>query len=230
MVLILPFQLAYEPFVYANINTEGIKSAISSLMTYFILSFSFLAFGIVFVFRDMFAVIAPPEYYPAYSIVFLFLPALASTGVYYIAESVLNIENKTQIVGTVVTIFTILQVILNYFMIKAWGIPGAIVTLYIIRFGTVLVLLTAGMKFYPIPIEWKRLSISGMILAIFLGSVYFLQKANNFLFYSLIPCIAAVVLIYIYFGNFCSNKEKIVIKDFIQKMLSRFTKSVPSTS
>jgi O-antigen/teichoic acid export membrane protein len=230
MVLILPFQLAYEPFVYANINTEGIKSAIARLMIYFILFFSFVAFGIVFIFRDMLAVIAPPEYYPAYSIVFLFLPTSAAIGIYYIAESILNIENKTQIVGTVVTIFTILQVILNYFLIKVWGIYGAIGTLYIIRFGLVLVLLTAGMKFYPIPIEWKRLSISGMVLAIFLCSVYFLQKANDLLFYSLIPGIAAVVLIYIYFGNFCTYNEKRYIKDFVHNLRSKLTKSAPSVS
>jgi O-antigen/teichoic acid export membrane protein len=214
--------------VYANIKTEGIKSAISSLLTYFMLAFSFLAFGIVFVFRDMFAVIAPPEYYPAYSIVFLFLPVLASTGVYYIAESILNIKNKTQTVGTVVTIFTILQLILNYFFIKAWGISGAILTLYIIRIGTVLILFLAGMNFYPIPIEWKRLSISGMLLAIFLSSAFFLQKANSFIFYSLLPGIAIVVIIYIYFGDFCSYREKVILKDFIHKILSKLTKSVPS--
>jgi O-antigen/teichoic acid export membrane protein len=230
MVLILPFQLAYEPFVYANNNTEGIKTTISNILTYFMLAFAFMAFAIVFVFRDMFPLIAPPEYYPAYSIVFLFLPVLAASGVYYIAESLLNIRNKTKIVGTVVTSFTGLQLILNFFMIKAWGISGAIISLYIIRIGTVLVLFIAGLNFFPISIDWKRLSISGLLMALFLCSVFFLQKANNIIFYSLIPGIAVAVLIYIYFGNFCSDKERAIIRDFIQTMRSKVTRSAPGIS
>jgi O-antigen/teichoic acid export membrane protein len=230
MVLILPFQLAYEPFVYANNKAEGIKTTISNILTYFMLCFSFMAFGIVFIFRDMFPLIAPPEYYPAYSLVFVFLPVLAATGVYYIAESLLNIQNKTKIVGTVVTSFTVLHLILNFFLIKGWGISGAIISVYIIRIGTVLVLFVAGLNFFPIPIEWKRLSISGLLMALFLCAVFFLQKTNNFIFYSFIPAIAAAVLLYIYFGNFCSDREKAIIKDFFHAMRSRVTRSAPGIS
>jgi O-antigen/teichoic acid export membrane protein len=230
MVLILPFQLAYEPFVYANNKTDGIKTAISNILTYFMLAFAFMSLSIVFIFKDMFPLIAPSEYQPAYSIVFLFLPVLAASGVYYIAESLLNIRNKTKIVGSVVTSFTVLQLVLNFLMIKAWGISGAIIALYIVRIGTVLVLFIAGLNFFPIPIEWRRLSISGLLLALFLGAVFFLQKANNFIFYSLIPGIAFAVLIYIYFGNFCSEKEKAKIKDFFHAMRSRVNRSAPGLS
>jgi O-antigen/teichoic acid export membrane protein len=162
--------------------------------------------------------------------VFLFLPVFAATGVYYIAESLLNIRNKTKIVGMVVTLFTVLHLILNFFLVKALGISGAIIALYITRIGTVLVLLIAGLNFFPIPIEWKRLSISGLLMVLFLSSVFFLQQTNNFIFYSLIPGIAIVVLIYIYFGNFCSVKEKTFIKDFIQAVRSKVTRSVPGIS
>jgi O-antigen/teichoic acid export membrane protein len=225
MILILPFQLAYEPFVYANNKTEGIKTVISSILTYLMLCFSFLAFAIVFIFKDVVPLIAPPEYYPAYSLVFLFLPVFAANGVYYIAESLLNIKNKTKIVGTVVASFTVLHLILNFFLIKAWGIYGAIISLYITRIGMVLVLFIAGFNFFPIPVEWKRLSISGLLMALFLCSVYFLQKTNDFIFYSCIPAFAVVVLIYIYFGNFCNEREKAIIKDFFHAMRSRFTRS-----
>lgn len=227
MILILPFQLAYEPFVYANNKAEGIKTTISSILTYFMLCFSFLAFAIVFIFKDVIPLIAPPEYYPAYSLVFLFLPVFAASGVYYIAESLLNIQNKTKIVGTVATSFTVLHLILNFFLIKAWGIYGAVIALYIIRIGNVLVLFITGLNFFPIPIEWKRLSISGFLMVLFLIAVYFLQKTNNFIFYSFPPALAVLVLVYIYFGNFCSHREKAVIKDFVQSLRSRITRSAP---
>ena len=230
MVLILPFQLAYEPFVYANTQTESIKTKISNILTYFTIVFSFLAFLIVFVFRDMFPLIAPPQYYPAYSIVFLLLPVFASTGIYYIAESLLNIRNKTRIVGVVVSLFTAFHIILNFFLIKIWGIYGAICSSYIIHIGTVLVLMITGIKYFPISIEWKRISISGLLLAFLLSSVFFLQKANNYIFYSLGLGIIIIVVIYIYFGNFFSDREKALIKDLIQAMRLKVTRSVPDIS
>jgi O-antigen/teichoic acid export membrane protein len=230
MILVLPFQLAYEPFVYANNKTEGIKTAISSILTYFMLCFSFLSLAIVFIFKDLVPLIAPPEYYPAYSLVFLFLPVLGTTGVYYIAESLLNIKNKTKIVGTVTSSFTLLHFVLNFFLIKALGIYGAIISLYINRIGIVLVLLIVGINFFPISIEWKRLSISGLLMVLFLCAVFFLQKTNNFIFYSLIPVIAVAVLLYIYFGNFCSDREKATIKDFFLALRSRINRSAPGVS
>ena len=95
MVLILPFHLAYGPFVYANIKTPGIQDTISKVLTYLMLCFAFVALGIAYVTRDLLGIIAPIEYFAAYQFTFLMLPILAFRGIYYIGESLLYISNKT---------------------------------------------------------------------------------------------------------------------------------------
>src|SRR5207237_452797 len=126
MVLILPFVMAYEPFVYSRIGDSRLWSAISRLLTYLMIAFVFVACGIVFAARGLLSLIAPPAYSPAYLVIFLILPAIAFRGVYYIGESLLFIEKKTHLVGGVVTTFTVAGVALNYVLIWRWGMYGAI--------------------------------------------------------------------------------------------------------
>ena len=221
IVLILPFQLAYEPFVYANIKTPGIQTAIANMLTYLMLCFAFIAFGIVFLFRDLLGVIAPPEYYPAYSVIFLILPAMAFRGVYYVGESLLNINKQTQFVGTTVAVTTVISVILNYILIQLWGMYGAIVVFNFMLISTALVLMIRGTKCFPIPIEWRRLGTVAIFLASFLLLVFSLREANHYAYYSITLVVACGSLAFFYFGSFCDTRERMAIGSLVQGIQSK---------
>jgi O-antigen/teichoic acid export membrane protein len=218
IALIIPFQLAYEPFVYANVNAPWIRGAISKLLTYLILCFAFVAFGTAFFSRDLLRIIAPPNYSSAYLILLLILPGIAFRGVYYIGESLLNVKNKTFITGATVTIATILSIGSSCVLIPIWGIYGAITVFNMTVLSTALALMIFGMKTFPIQIEGRRLGMAGVLSICFLLSVFFLREIDGFIYHSLLPIIALVGLAFLYFGNFFDDEEKSLIRGVFQRI------------
>lgn len=218
IVLILPFHLAYEPFVYANINMQGISATIAKLLTYLMLCFAFVAFCITFFSRDLLPLIAPPEYSPAYLVIFLMLPALAFRGVYYVGESLLHVKMKTHITGTTVTVLTVLSVILNYLLIPKYGMYGAIFVFNFTFISIAVLLMIMGIKSFPIPLEVNRLIISVAILFFFLLLVFLLSGTNTYIYYSIIPFVFFAGLAFLYFGTFFSEHEKAAIKGVFKKI------------
>ena len=218
IALIIPFQLAYEPFVYANVNASWIRLAISKLLTYLILCFVFVAFGTAFLSRDLLRIIAPPNYSSAYFIILLILPGIAFRGVYYIGESLLNIKKKTFVTGATVTIATILSVVSSYVLIPIWGIYGAIAVFNMTVISTAVALMILGMKTFPIQVDGRRLGIAGVLLICFLLSVFFLREVNGFIYHCVIPIIAFVSIAFLYFVGFFNDEEKSLIRAVFRRI------------
>jgi O-antigen/teichoic acid export membrane protein len=221
VVLIQPFQLAYEPFVYAHIDKPEVRVTIAKLLTYLMLAFAFVAFGVAFVSRDLLRVIAPPEYFSAYSVISLMLPGIAFKGVYYIGESLLHIKNKTYITGTMVTVFTVLSVILNYLLIPHWGIYGVIAVFNVTAISKAVLLMILGLKAFPIRLELERLGVAGILLVSFLTTAFFLSETSPYIYYSVLPIAACVSVAFIYFENFYDDHEKAVLRGLLYGIRSK---------
>ena len=222
MVLILPFQLAYEPYIFSNLNNPDIKKTISKLVTYLMLTFVFVAFGIVFVFRDLITLITPPEYYSAYDITFFLLPAIAFIGLHYIAQSLLHVKNKTNITGTVIAVLSLISVLLNYLLIQVWGITGLIIVFNFTWVLIAFVLLHYGFKEFPVRLDYPRLSIITVLFVLLLTPVYLLYPFSSLLFYTVIPIFAGIVIFVLYKSTFLENEEKRIITRFIDKSFHKY--------
>src|SRR5437667_7741005 len=73
MMVILPFQTAYEPFVYGQKDTAQLRRAISRLLSYLLVAFAFVAFAVLFFTPGLLQLIAPPQYAGAWIVVLLIL-------------------------------------------------------------------------------------------------------------------------------------------------------------
>jgi len=202
ITLILPFQLAYEPMVYANIHSTKIKKFIAEIFVYLLIAFAFLAMGIVYIFRDLIHLVAPSEYNLSYSTVFLFLPGIAFIGVYYVAESLLNIEKKTSVTGSVISIMTAVSLVLNYFFIRKYGMYGALAVFNFTHISIALILLFYGLKYFPIPINLKKFATSIALLFGLLGLTFLLKNSSAFIFYPVIPAIALGIIGWLFYSQF----------------------------
>jgi len=220
MILILPFQLAYEPFVYGHLAHPEIRSVISKLLTYLMFGFVLIAFGIVFLSRPLLSIIAPPAYSSAYTVIFLVLPGIAFLGVYYVAESLLGIREKTPFIGGFVTLSAIGSLGLNYLLISLWGIYGAIFVHNVTQIFIALVLLVIGMKVFPIPLEGRRLGVAGALFIFLLLFVFMLHETHHYIYYTVIPAAFCFILGALYVGNFFNEREKAAIKGFVQGIRS----------
>lgn len=219
MILILPFQLALEPFIFANLYKPNIKVTISKLLTYLCLLFAFVALAIVFISRQLITIIAPAEYSQSYVIIFLLLPGIAFMGVHYIGQSLLHIKNKSYITGITATIFTILSVILNYFFIKTFGVYGAVLIFNFTLIGSALVLMILGIRTFPVPLEKIRLLIIGIISFFSLTFVFLLKDVDYFIYYSIVPIVSVFIISLLYILNFFDDEEKSMINGFLFRML-----------
>jgi lipopolysaccharide/colanic/teichoic acid biosynthesis glycosyltransferase/O-antigen/teichoic acid export membrane protein len=215
MVLILPFEMAYEPFVYRHIGYPDLWNAISRALTYLIVAFVFIACGIVFVARDLLPLIAPPAFSPAYLVMFLVLPGFAFRGVYYIGESLLFLEKRTDIAGTVVMSFTAMSVLLNYAFIWMWGMSGAAAVFVLTTVLTGSTVLKIGLKIAPVPVERKRLFVCALLLFSFLLTVYLVRGTSTIIYYSVVPLVVAIGAFILYGTRFIRDDEKRVIQQVL---------------
>ena len=218
MVLLLPFQLAYEPFIYAHLDQPGLRDTIAKLLTYLMLAFTFVALAITFAFRDLLPVVATANYSSAYLVVFLLLPGVAFRGVYHVGESLLHIKNKTYVTGGTVVLLSGLSVALNYWLISLWGMYGAIVVFNLFMIVTAVVVMALGLKAFPIRLETGRLVSIAALFAFFLLMTYWLREASPYIFYSVVPVIALGGLAFLYHGRFLDDREKSAIRAIISRV------------
>ncbi|HYR90309.1 MAG TPA: oligosaccharide flippase family protein [Terriglobia bacterium] len=221
LILINPFQVACEPFVYSHLGKPQIGPTIGKLLTYLMLAFAFVACGIAFVSRDLLSIVTPKEYSPAYSVMLLLLPGIAFRGIYYIGECLLNIRRKTHIAGISVGGFTILSVILNYLLIRSWGVYGAVVVFNVTIVGTALVVMAMGLKAFPIRLEPRRLMTSAALAASLLLCIATLRHSAAYLYYTIIPVTVFAGIAFLVMGGFFDEEEWSYIRTFVGKMRAK---------
>ncbi|HEX2868554.1 MAG TPA: oligosaccharide flippase family protein [Ignavibacteriales bacterium] len=208
MVVILPFQMAYEPFVFANLHNPEIQNTMSKLTTYLLLTFTVMGFLIVFVFRDLINVIAPPEYHDAYLIIFLLLPGIAAQGLHYVGQSLLHVQNKTHVTGTIVFSMSLLSVGLNYIFIRLYGIMGLAAVFNFTMFAIAFLLLRQGSKSFAMRLERKRVFIVGFAFLVLLINAFTFRNAPSLLYYPLIVAVLLVFTALLFKGKFLDSREK----------------------
>lgn len=208
MTLILPFQLAYEPFVFTQVNNPGVRATIARLLTYLMVAFAFVGCAIAFVSKDVIQIIAPPNYLAAHDLICLILPGVAFGGVFYVAESLLHIEHKTHMTGITVSAATIVSIVVAYVAIPLFGVYGAILASTLGVSLSAVLLLRFGMKVFAIPLETSRLAIIAGVAILLLVSTLALSKTGGYVYHSLLPIIAVAVFATLYFGRFWYEDER----------------------
>ena len=218
VVLILPFQLSYEPYIYSSIGDPNLSRRISKISTYLLIAFVVISFSLVFVFRDFMGIIAPKEYFKAYFLIFLLMPAQVFRGFTYISQSLLLIKQKSNITGIVSVISTVLSIILSYFCIKYYGIMGNIFAINVYWFGLAIALFILGDKEIHVKMETARLLILGFVNLLSLAAVYFLVDSPPIIFYSILPIAFIIVFLLLYNLKFFDSDEKQIIRKSFKKV------------
>jgi O-antigen/teichoic acid export membrane protein len=219
MLLIGPFQMAYEPFVFKQIGDIDLPEKISKITTYILLAFLFVSSFILLIFRDLIHLIAPPEYGKSYFIIFLILPGLGATALSYIGQSLLHIKNKTAVSGKIVIYSTLVCLLLSYYLIMNLGLTGLIISLNFYFITTSIIFFYFGNKEIKIPIEGKRVSIilvSGVLIYI---SLYNISYLSDIVYYLFAPTIIFIFILTLMHSNFFSLEEK----NFFMKNFKSFT-------
>lgn len=195
MLLVIPFQLSFQPFVFSQLDSPDIKKQMGRLLTYMMWSIAVGSFCILFAARLLLPLIAPPEFADAFLVTLLIMPAMAFLGIFYYGETLLKAAQRSFIIGFVVIICAIFSVILNYILIDYFSWYGALLACN----GTLMILGSSlffmGFKAYPISAEWKRLRIAGVLfLGVLLTNLILIE--SNLYLYCILSVILAIVILY----------------------------------
>src|SRR5262249_30697350 len=144
----------------------------------------------------------------------LVLPPLAFRGIYYFGESLLYIEKRTDLAGSIVMAFTLLSVFLNYVLIYHLGMYGAIVVYGLTTIAIGAVAMAVGLRMSPLRIELGRLAVAALLMFALLGAVYALRDASNATYYSTIPLAASAGALLLYTSSFIRTDERRAIESF----------------
>lgn len=217
ILLILPFQLAFQPFVFENINDPEIGEKISRMLTYLVLAIFIISGFIILGSRLLLPVIAPAEYSFAYVVMLLLLPGFSFVGIYFFGETLLGSSKETHIIGLTMTGFAICSIGLNYLLIPRLMTYGAVIASNISYILSGIVLLSIGIKKLRIYIEIKRISILCLLTVLLFVTLFVFRNADLMVF-----CIIALTMLFgsiamIWISGFFSKEEMTSVKKLIQK-------------
>jgi len=215
IAIILPFQLSFEPYVFANLDSPRIKRRMSLLLTYLVLAVAGASFCILVGSRLLMPLIAPPEYSSPYTVILLLLPGMTFWGVYYFAQTLLSAIQKTHIVGLAMTICVALCIPLNYILIRALSSYGAIIASNVTLVSIGSALLIISLRKFPIPIEKTRICIAAGLLVLFLFVLFVVRDTDliSYLVVASLTALGGTVLLFTF--RFFDHDERLLIRKLI---------------
>jgi len=221
VLVVMPFFLAFPPFVFSHIDKPEIKNTIARLLTYFVFAITFISFLSLFSFRILLPKIAPNDYSSAYFVLALLIPAIAFKGISFFGEVFFHLTYTTKTVGQIIAFFALLCLVLNYAIIAENGLYGAIFVINICYITSGLTIMMLGNKFFPIPIEWRRLGISICLFVCCIILFLLLYKFKDISFYTISLIAAALAGIIVYMVIIRNDKDRAIAEKILQVLTTR---------
>ena len=230
MILVLPFQLSFQPYVFSQLENPDIKKDMARLFSYLMWSVAAGSYCVLFATRLLLPLIAPPEYANAYLVTLLMMPAMAFMGIFYYGETLLKTTQRSYIIGLVVSISAVFSIIANFILVNYFSWYGAMlatnVTLLILG-GSLFIM---GLKEYPLPIEWRRLRITAVLFIAIMVINLLLLKSNLYLYCAIQLIVAAVILIATFRSSLLDEREKKFTREMFHRFTSLFKRTPPRES
>ncbi|MCB0819529.1 MAG: polysaccharide biosynthesis C-terminal domain-containing protein [Bacteroidetes bacterium] len=155
-IFIQTFRFAAEPFFFSHAREKDSTKLYAEVMTWFVVACSFI-YLFVLLFMNIARELIGENYYEGLGVVPILLMANVFLGIFYNLSIWFKLKDKT-VFGAWLSIFgAVLTIVLNYFLIPAYGYYGASWATFIVYFSMMLVSYYLGKKYYPVPYEIARI-------------------------------------------------------------------------
>lgn len=196
------FRYAAEPFFFSNAAEKNSPELFARVNHYFVIVCCVLLLGVgtnLDIFKYF---LGNPEYWVGLHIVPVLLLAYLFLGVYYNFSVWFKLTDKTYW-GTIISILgAVITISANYILIPHYGYEGSSVATLICYFSMTVICYAIGQKYFPIPYNifrsgayvvvtvalvyavnfleitntWLALSFHVGVIAIYLGTIFFLER------------------------------------------------------
>lgn len=200
-IFIQAFKYAAEPFFFAKAKDSDAKRSYSQVMTYFVLTCSFIFLGVM-LYIDVVQHFIGKDFREGINVVPILLMANLFLGIFYNLSIWYKLTGQTRF-GAYISIFgAFITLVLNYLLIPIMGYMGAAWTTLICYASMMIVSYVLSQKYYHINYELKKvlgylglslliyylstlipiisqlisLTINTLLLLLFLAIVYFIER------------------------------------------------------
>jgi len=220
ITVILPFQLAFQPYVFSNLDNVNIGEQISRIFVYFLLAVTFMSFMIILGSHIILPFIAPPEYAQAFSVLLHLMPLMAFVGLYYFGETLLSAVEKTYVIGFYMSACAICCLVLNYLLIPSINWYGAVIASNVCFFAVGFILFFIGIKSLSIHIQWCSVYTITLVFLVFLFATFLLNSLGRIAFYCGWAFMFGSSLVLLYHGPLFNKQEKIIFRNSVSRLKS----------
>jgi O-antigen/teichoic acid export membrane protein len=225
----LPFQLAFQPFIFANLDKPDIRQQAGRLLTYLLLATTLLTFLLLVASYILLPYIAPPEYAWAFLVIVFLVPGQALMGVHYFGETLLGAVKKTHILAPLSIVAMVACVGLNIAAIPAMGWLGAALASNLAALLVDSTEVAVGIKLFRMSreIEWRRIAATVGLFLVMLSAEYQLSTMGPVAFYGGSVAFFAASMIVLYISPFYHASEKASFWDTVASLRSYLSLGEP---
>jgi O-antigen/teichoic acid export membrane protein len=179
MAVVVPFQLAWGPFVFASAGKEQVARDFGRVFTYLVLAFSLLSAGVLLFSPEIVLLFGRGKFSESAYVIPFVLIAYAFNAVYYWSASLYHLTKKNIYLSAIVFFLAGLNLILNWIWIPRWGWVGAASATLVSMIGTGSLTFAIGRRLFPVPIEKVRLAKLGSVILPTLVAYFYLREVSS---------------------------------------------------
>jgi len=164
LLIIQSIGLSYVPTIYKNEKDENSKRYYSKSYTYYCFTVGLISLAFLFVYEDIIKLlVSNTEYLEGFKVVPILVFNFFVLGMNYFLSVGIFLKNKTSLFIIPSTATSILNIILNYYMIPPMGMMGASYATLISQIFYIIILVVISNKIYYISFEWKKILLLQLI-------------------------------------------------------------------
>ena len=222
-LLTIPFNLAYIPRRFEIMKRDGAKETYAKIFTYYMFLVTYVGLGVSMLIPEILHVMVTPKFLGAAKIVPLVVFSMIILGSHYHFEFGILHAKKTKYLAYINVGCAFVQLGLNAFLIRLYGVWGAVVASTIALGLQAYLLFVVSNKLFPIRYEFRRI-VFYMLVA---GGFFCVSKALwtngfvlNVLLKTLILCAFPIVVGLL---KIVSSEEKARLKEmYTLKIKAKF--------
>jgi O-antigen/teichoic acid export membrane protein len=220
-LIIQPFLTTWPSIYFPLAREKDAPITFSRLFTYFLVIGCFCSLGVIAISSPAIKVMADPKFWGAFRVVPLLVFSVLLYGLFSLLNIGLFIQKKTKYNPLIIGAAALFNLLLNYFLIPAYGMLGAALASFFSYLLMDLLAYLINIRIYPVPYEGIRI-LKIIIITVLIFLIFNQIRLTSWkmeLFYKLLILSLFPLLLWI-LGFFTSNELKRA-KDFIPDLFKK---------
>lgn len=216
-----PFDMIWTPRRFQNFGKEGYEQIFSRIFTYFIFAIAFVGLYISILMKDILRFMVAEPFWDAYKVVPIITLTYVLYGFYYHFNIGILMKKKTRLYAGINIATGVLNLILNYFLIRAYSIWGAAFATLICYMFKPAITYYFSNRIYRIYMETKRLIMILLCAIIVYGACSLIETGHIFMNIGLKSLAGLSYILILYLVRFFSDDEIQKIKQTAKAVAAR---------